>query len=258
MNLRSRRVIATTIALALGSACAFSPLAHRIKIGEEGFVVFVGEGIDHHTDLFAVPATGGEVAQVTFTSLVERGPRLSPTGEVVAFLRMRDTLPGTPRDVVMMNLLGGGDVEVPMPPDAGIARAVAWSDDAARLYIRTDRGLWQTSVPPAKVAVIPAIDSAVADSALTLWLGLPRFTRVVPCTAGGLCVIGPAGDTGQLAPHGRDAMRWGNDSVGWFQDDGISVRSLGPGHDRLVKWHDGPANPRDGSFAPASALPQQP
>ncbi len=99
-------VIAVAVAL---SACSFSPLAHRINVGQEPFVIFVGDGIDHHTDLFAAPAGGGEVAQLTFTALVEQHPRLSPSGDVVAFIRMRDTLPGTHHDVVAMNLLTGGD-----------------------------------------------------------------------------------------------------------------------------------------------------
>ncbi len=119
MIVRSPHATVALAAVAFVSACSFSPINHRIKIGEESFIVFVGEGIDHNTDLFAVPANGGSVAQITFTPLVEKGPRLSPTGEVVAFLRMRDTIPGTPRNVVLMNLLSGGEAAVALPADAG-------------------------------------------------------------------------------------------------------------------------------------------
>lgn len=253
MNQPRFGAIVAGAAIVLGiSGCAFSPLAHRIKVGEEAFVVFVGEGRDRHTDLFAVPANGGAVSQVTFTALIEMHPQLTPTGEMVVFLRMRDTLPGQRRDVVVVNLLSYGETVIAIPDSAGRPDAVAWSDDATTLYLRTDRGLWRTAAPPAPVAVIAVArgDSAAADSALETWLGRPRFARAVRCLTGGVCVIGPNGDTAALAPAGRGAMRWGDDSVGWFQDDGIVVRSLGPSQDRVVTLKDGPANPRDASVAP--------
>lgn len=244
----------TVIALA---SCSFSPISHRIKVGEEPFIVFVGEGIDHNTDLFAVPAGGGSVAQVTFTPLIEKDPRLSPTGEVVAFLRMRDTLPDAHRDVVLMNLLGGGEVKVTLPADAGVPLAIAWSTDGHALYIRTARGDWQTAPPPAPALVtpVPAAAAAAVDSALDLWLGEPRFARVISCRGGGLCILGPQGDTTALAPQGRDPIRWGSDSVAWFQQAGIIVRSLGPGRERRVTWTGGPEHPRDGSYAAGPAAP---
>jgi hypothetical protein len=207
--------------------------------------------VDQHTDLFAVTATGGTVSQVTFTPLIERGPRLSTVGEMVAFIRMRDTLASSPRDVVVMNLISGGDMKVPLPGGAGQPQAVAWSDNGTRLYIRTDRAVWETATPPAKISVVAVAsgDAARADSALDRWLGLPRFSRAIPCTTGGICVIGPKGDTALLAPLGHDAIRWGTDSVGWFEGNTIVVRSLGPGHERRISWKDGPEHPRDGSYA---------
>ena len=255
MTPRSTRAAVACASVALCfSACSFSPISHRIKVGEEPFVVFVGEGIDHNTDLFAVPAGGGTVAQVTFTPLVEQGPRLSPSGEVVAFLRMRDTLADTHRDVVLMNLLGGGEVTLSLATDAGVPRAVAWSQDGRTLYIRTDRGDWQSAIPPAPVAVVPvpAAESAAIDSALALWLGEPRFARVIACVDGGLCIVGPRRDTTPLAPQGHDPMRWGRDSVAWFQQGGIVVRSLGPGRERRITWTNAPDRPRDGSYTAGS------
>lgn len=260
MSYRIFRAVVAGAAIALAvSGCAFSPLAHRIKVGEEPFFVFVGEGRDQHTDLFAVLAAGGPVTQVTFTALIEMSPRLTPTGEVVAFLRMRDSLPDQHRDIVVINLLSYSEVLIPLPDSAGRPSAVAWSDDATKLYIRTDRGVWQAAAPqlPSVVTPVAANNGAVADSALELWLGRPRFSRVVSCSASGLCVIGPKGDTAVLAPDGRDAIRWGNDSVGWFQSGGIVVRSLGPGHERIVTWKEGPTNPRDGSYARGGFLPRR-
>ena len=248
------RAAAAFAAATFVSGCSFSPINHRIKVGEESFLVFVGEGIDHNTDLFAAPAGGGAVAQVTFTPLVERGPRLSPTGEVVAFLRMRDTLSASHRDVVLMNLLGGGEVTLTLPAGAGVPTAVAWSRDSHSLYIRTDHGDWQAAAPPAAPAATPvgAADSVLVDSAFDIWLGEPRFARVIRCASGGLCIVGPKGDTTSLAPLGRDPVRWGNDSVAWFEQDGIVVRSLGPGRERRVTWTGGPQHPRDLTYAAAA------
>ncbi len=248
---RTTRAIAATTAIAFVPACSFSPVNHRIKVGEEPFIVFVGEGIDHHTDIFAVPAGGGSVAQVTFTPLIEKGPRLSPTGEVVAFLRMRDTRPGAHRDVVLMNLLGGGEVTLTLPAEAGAPKVVTWSPNARTLYIRTDHGDWQAAAPPAEplVTAVPAAETARVDSALDVWLGEPRFARVIACASGGLCIVGPKRDTTALAPEGRDPIRWGSDSVAWFQPGGMIVRSLGPGRERRITWTNGPEHPREASYA---------
>jgi hypothetical protein len=252
-----RHAIAALAAIAL-SACSFSPLSHRVKVGEEPFIVFVGEGIDHHTDLFAVPTGGGSVAQVTFTPLIEQGPRLSPTGEVVAFIRMHDTLPDAHRDVVLMNLLGGGEVTLTLPAEAGTPKVVAWSTDGRTLYIRTDRGDWQSPAPPAAslVTPVPAAESPRVDSVVEVWLGEPRFARVIACASGGLCILGPKRDTTALALRGRDPLRWGADSVAWFQPDGMVVRSLGPGRERRVTWTNGPEHPRDATYAPGSTIAQ--
>lgn len=245
---RSAIVAAATIAL---PACSFSPINHRVKVGQESFIVFVGDGIDHNVDLFAVPAGGGAVAQVTFTPLIERAPRLSPTGEYLAFLRMRDSLPSTPRIIVVMNLLGGGEKTLDLPPDAGTPTALGWARDSVTLYVRTDRGTWSASVAPAPAALkaVTPDRAAAADSVLDIWLGEPRFARVIGCATGGLCIFGPKGDTTSLAPLGSEPVRWGTDSVAWFQQGGIIVRSLGPGRERRVTWTGGPANPREVTYA---------
>lgn len=254
----SLRVITASAAVTLLlSSCGFSPLSHHISVGEEPFLIFVGEGIDQHTDLFAVAAGGGTVFQVTFTPLIERHPRLTPSGTVVAFLRMRDTLPGSHHDVALMDLVTGGDAVLSLPAGSGQPGELAWSADGSRLYIRTDRGVWQAPAPPAAAVVTPVVaaERAAADSALDLWLGRPAFAMVVHCRDGGLCIIGPQRDTTALAPNGRDALRWGDDSVGWFEDSAIVVRSLGPGRLRRVLWHDPPKNPRDASYTAGTPPP---
>jgi len=235
------------------AGCGISPLSHRIHIGEDPFVVFVATGVDGHTDLFAAPAGGGDIVQFTFTPLVESSPRLRPDGEVVAFLRGRDTAAAAPRDVVLMNLVSSGETDITLPADAGRPQALAWSRDAARLYLRTDRGLWQVTVPPGPphpIAVAPA-DTAAADSALAVWLGDPPFARAIRCPAGGVCIVGPKGDTTTLAPQGRDPVRWGADSVAWFDNDNLQVRSLGPGVPHRVVWRSMPQRPRQLDYVPA-------
>ncbi len=129
---------------------------------------------------------------------------------------------------------------------------MAWSTDAASLYIRTDRGLWRATPPLREAHRSPrsAPTPPQADSGLhNLFNGSPPFARVVPCSTGGLCIIGPKRDTTPLAPAGRDALRWGTDSVAWFEKDGIVVRSLGPGSAREIGWKEGPKHPRDGTYS---------
>lgn len=240
---------ASLLALLLVGGCKFSPLMNRITVGEEPFAVVVGEGPDGRTDLFAVSAGGGLVTQLTFTVPIEVGPRLTTNGGVLAFVRMRDTLPTTPHEVVVMNLVSGGERALPLPTEAGQPQQVAWSDDETTLYVRTDRGMWAIAAPPAAptARAIPAGD-AVADTALTLWLGTPRFARGISCGAG-VCVITPRGDTTQLTPTGHHPLRWGTDSVAWFDGDALMIRSLGPGGPRRMTWSRPPQHPRDAAYA---------
>jgi hypothetical protein len=245
-------LIALGLSAVLGfTACSFSPLAHRISVGHDPFVVIVGEGIDHHTDLFAIPADGGDAAQFTFTPLSESDPQLTPNGDVVAFLRSNDAMPATPRRVVLMNLLSGGELPISMPDSAGQPTALGWNDSASMLYIRTTRGLWQTGARPGATTVtrVAATDTARADTMLAVWLGAPRFARAIPCPGGGVCIIGPRGDTAAVAPDGHDPVRWGGDSVAWIDHGAFKVRSLGPGVGRKVTWSRGPDNPRQPTFA---------
>ncbi len=227
-------------------------------MGHDPYFVIVGEGIDHHTDLFAVPADGGDVAQFTFTPLTESDPQLTPNGDVVAFLRSNDAMPTTPPRVVLMNLLSGGELPVHLPDSAGVPVALAWNDDASLLYVRTTRGLWETAARPGATTVTRVVtaDTARADTMLTVWLGAPRFARAIACAGGGVCVIGPRGDTADIAPEGHDPVRWGGDSVAWIEHGALKVRSLGPGVGRRITWNRGPDHPRQPTFARGVATPQ--
>ncbi len=244
---------ASAVTLLATASCGISPLSHRIHVGEDPFVVFVATGVDGHTDLFAGPAGGGDIVQFTYTPLVESSPRVRAGGEVVAFLRGRDTSATAPRDVVLMNLVSSGETRIVLPTAAGGAKALAWSRDTVHIYVRTDRGLWQVAAPPGppRPTPVPSADTASADSALAVWLGDPPFARAVSCSGGGVCTIGPKGDTTALAPQGRDPIRWGADSVAWFENDNLQVRSLGPGVPHRVVWRDMPKQPRQLDYVPA-------
>jgi hypothetical protein len=233
------------------SACNISPLNRRIKVGEEPIVVFVGEGIDGNTDLFVVPASGGSIVQLTFTPLHESMPRLNARGDVVAFLRVRDTAATAPNEVVIMNLLNGAERALDLPDGAGRATDIAWAPDTNSLYVRSATGSWRMATPPApSSAVATSGDEMVtADSLFGLWVGQPRFAQIVPCATAGVCVVGASADTTVLTTSGRDPLRWGADSVAWFEGEGMVIRSIGPGTVRRMLWKRPPAHPRDGSYS---------
>lgn len=229
--------------------CNFTPLMNRIAPGEEPFVVIVGEGAGSQVDLFAVGSGGGAVTQLTFTVPVERGPRLTTDGTTLAFLRMADTLPGTAREVVVMNLLSGSERRLGLPAEDGQPKSLAWGDDQATLYVRTALGVWALAAPPAPPAARRvAAEDPVADSALTTWLGTPRFARAIQCGPA-VCAVTARNDTVQLTPTGRDPFRWGTDSVAWFEGEELMIRPLGPGLSRRMSWTRPPLHPRDGSYA---------
>ncbi len=225
---RSRHPLAPLLLL---GACSLSPLANRIDVGEEAFLVFVATGPDGLVDLHAMPAGGGTVARITFTPMVESHPALTSRGDVLAFLRGGDSAAMVRPDLVVMNLLNGAERTLPLPAAVGAMRALAWGPGDTTVVVRTDTDLWQVAAPPAPATAtrLAGAARAIADSALATWLGRPRFARAFNCPAGlGVCLVGPSGDTTVLASRGRDPFRWGADSVGWFEGDALFVRSLGP------------------------------
>ena len=252
--MRQRRGLPIAAALAVASGCGFSPLSNHIKVGQEDIVVFVGEGITGSTDLFVSSAAGGTPTQLTFTVAAEVRPRITPDGGMLAFVRARDTAATTTPTLVVMNLVNASERSVELPDTAGAVINIGWSNDLQTIHVRTVKGNWKVTAPPTPMSVtpVPGADAA-ADSALQVWLGEPRFARAIGCVDG-VCVIGASGDTASLAAHGRDPMRWGTDSVAWFENDDLIVRGLGPGPARRVTWRKAPANPRDATYSRASAV----
>lgn len=233
------------------AACNLSPLNNRIKVGEEPIVVFVGEGTDGNTDLFVAPASGGSIAQLTFTPLRESMPRINPRGDAVAFLRARDSIATRPNEVVLMNLLNGAERRLSLPPDVGRVTRIAWGADSNTLYARGATAIWRITTPPGPSDAVLAHgnDAVAADTAFEIMLGTPPFAKIVPCPAGGVCAAGRNVAMTVLSAAGRDPLHWGVDSVAWFEGDGLVIRGIGPGAVRRMLWKHPPAQPRDGSYS---------
>jgi len=250
--------LAVSALLAL-TACrvSMSPLQNRLVPGQEPFAVFVADGEAGLGDLYAIRPDGGSTIPITYTRVRELAPSLAPTGTALAFIR--EAVPGDPgtRDVVIMNLLNGAERKLPrfdLPPEA-----VAWSDDAATVYVRTAAGTLVIPAPPAKPLLRP-FTSAESVRAYTLFdvlLGTPAFARAVECPEGGVCVELPNGERSVLDQEGRGAVRWGSDSLGYFTANGFEVRPLGAGHARQLKFIPPPVNPRELTFFPGPASPRQ-
>jgi hypothetical protein len=229
-----------------------SPLQGRIEAGEEPFMVFVAEGGDGMTDLFASLPGGGEVSRLTFTGLVERSPRITHNGGLVVFVRDRGGADSGAANVVIMNLLSGAERTLELPESAGRPELVAWTADETAVYARTTRGTWLLQAPPSEnhpVELPPELLPA-ADSAMAVLLGTPAFAEATICADGGVCVTGPTGEPSQLSSAGADPFRWGSDSLAWFVNGVVEVRPLGPGPVRAISWSDGRVTgARQGSYA---------
>lgn len=239
------------LALALLAGCNLSPLQNRIEVGEDAFVAFVAEGADGSTDIFAGLPAGGEVSRITFTPVEESHPALTPSGDMIAFLRHPPpTAMATPR-LVVMNLLNGAEREIETTATAGPVEALRWNADQTALLMRSAGVTWRIPFPVSAGAPVrlDGADRAAADSALDVLLGSPAFARALPCDGGGVCVIGPTGVPTVVSAGGAHPFRWGTDSLAWFEDGSVVVRPFGPGAPRTITWQDAPAEMRMGSYA---------
>ncbi|HVQ48291.1 MAG TPA: hypothetical protein VMS62_15790, partial [Gemmatimonadales bacterium] len=82
------------------------PLRGKIDVGHEPYALFVG-GSGHGGDLYAVRADGGPAYQITYTTVAELRPALSPDGAEVAFFRGQSLRDSTPATLWVLNLLNG-------------------------------------------------------------------------------------------------------------------------------------------------------
>ena len=259
------RIIASPIALTATllslAGCQFSPLMNRIAVGEEPIVVLVGEAPDGSTDLFAGSAGGGPVYQITFNRPVESHPALAPSGTVVAFFRQPVQGDSTTRVVTVMNLLNASERTLELPDGAGAPLELGWRPTGTALLVRTTTGLWELQAPPSQATPrrLVGVEAGRAALLVLVAVGDPVFAIVDDCKDGGVCTYALDGAAPQqISPRGSGPLRWGADSVAWFDADRLEVRPLGPGRSRHVMWTQVPAHPRQATYAPGPGGPREP
>jgi hypothetical protein len=224
-------------------------MRHRIEAGQETYAVLVADAPDGRGDLYAMTGVGSDLVQLTFTLPAEWRPRLSPSGDVVAFLRSRDQADTLRTTVWLLNLLNGAERQVVLPDSSGTPRDLAWADDGQALLVQAGDVTWSLSVPPAPPSAA-RLDSprapTPARSGFPIRVGTPTFATIAPCADGiELCVYPDSGQPAALAAGAREAFRWGGDSVAYVLEGAVVVRPLGPGRSRSVRWREGLRNPRE-------------
>lgn len=232
-----RRLCRTALAALLALGCTLPPLRGKAEVGKDPYAVFVGTG-PGGTDLYAFNAGTGETVAITFSPVSEKSPALSPDGATVAFLRFPPSDSARADATVwVLNLLGGGERELALPPGVAHAQRIGWARGGGAVYVATADGTWRFSMPPGSPpSRVESVARAAADSAFLVLLGDPVFARAEPCAAApaALCVAAP--DTASvLAPVGSDPARWGSDSVAFVREGVIEVRPLGGGRPRVVE-----------------------
>jgi len=235
------RLLLTAYAFAI-TACtgSLSPLSHKLKIGQEPYVVFTAEGEGDTGDLFASPVGGGAVYQVTFTRLNEHLPRLNPDGSMLAFVRGD----GAAAAVWVMNLINGAERRVTEPGGAE-PEGLAWSPDSRTVYVKMATRVLAAAAPPASpsVMILEGLARGAGDSALAVLVGDPVAGDVVSCGSG-LC-IRLGGESQPLDSAGTEPLRWGGDSVAYRVGDEFVVRPLGGGMTRALRWSKRLEHPRE-------------
>jgi hypothetical protein len=232
-----RALLAAVCAAACGGF--ISPLKNRLAVGEESYLVFVGDGEGGRGDLYAASTGGGAVYQVTYSRVDEGQPALSPDGRRLAFTRARRATDTTDRAVWVMNLEDGAEREVPALPGGVQSVRLAWNVDGGRLFIGGESGAFAYEVSDGEV--VPA--GAEAREALETRAGRLPGRPVSSCGDRGLCL---PGDTGvvMLASPARDPLRWSADSLAYFVGDDLQVRPLAGGRVRVIPWRGAPPHPR--------------
>ena len=226
--------------LALLTACAVTPLTNKINVGEDPFVIGVGEGPDSLTDLFAAPAGGGAFVRLTFNRAEESRPKLSPDGLRVAYFRHAKG--GSDWSLVLLDLARNTEHSVPVPTDAGEPVGLGWSPTGDRLVVHAVRYLATRAAGP---IVLEPVDSLAGDSLVRERLGAESEGMIRDCEdGGGLCVVVGNAVT-PLGAERSGAIRWGADSLGYFTGGNFEVRPLSGGYARRPTWTGLPSRLRE-------------
>jgi len=250
---RALRLFPLTAYLLPLTSCAVTPLTSRIQVGEDPFVIGVGEGADSATDLFAAPAGGGAFVRLTFTRAEERLPRLSPEGTKLAFIRREGTRAEARWSLVILDLRTTGERTALLPANAATATRIGWSPDGRRAVVAAGDyfALSATATAGDALISVEAGGAAAADSMTRELLGDPPSAMVRDC-ADGLCIVAANGDTSALDRGASNAIRWGADSVAYFSTHGFTVRPLAGGASRWPDWKDKPSGLRNLTYHPGT------
>ena len=238
----------------LAVACSVTPLTNKIRVGEEPFVIAVGEGPDSMTDLFAAGAGPGAFVRLTFNRAEERTPRLSPSGSAVAFLRRAENTDLW--SLVVLDLVTNREETAPMPKGAGKPQAVGWSRGGDLVLVKA-YGYLVSPVPPRALwlRVVGLDSTAWADSLSSELLGGPPTARAGICRLPetGYCVFAGGGGEATRLPTATGApIRWGPDSLAYPTAAGLEVRPLAGGRARHPIWNSSPSRLRDFTYHPGS------
>lgn len=234
------------------TSCAVTPLTNKIAVGEEAFVIGVGEGPDSLTDLFAAPAGGGNFVRLSFNRAIERAPRLAPEGVRVAFLRRAPA--STQWSLVILELRSGAEQRAPLPPEAGEPEVLGWSRDGQAVIVRA-QGYFQTVAPAGELALARlTTDLGLADSLTGQLLGEPLRGKIEQCRDGNPCILSATGELTLLGAGVTGAIRWGTDSVAYWSSGSFEVRPLAGGQRRRPDWQGRPAGLRDISYHPGNQV----
>ncbi len=223
-----------------------SPLSNKLKVGEEPYLAFAADGEGGVGDLFASALVGGIPYQVTFTRVDERLPALSPDGVMLAFVRARAPGDTAAADLVVMNLLNGAERRADLDAAGGVD-AIAWSADGGTIYARRGEAIFTLPAPPARGELTPVQPAwaARADSAFRVLLGRPPMGEAMLCPEGeGVCArLGEAPPV-PLSPVATSPIRWLGDSVAYLERGEWTIRPLGGGATRILRWTRPVAHPR--------------
>ncbi|MBA3319004.1 MAG: hypothetical protein H0T50_13075, partial [Gemmatimonadales bacterium] len=149
------RVRLGTLLLLAACESTFLPLRGKLAVGRDPMVVFVGGDGRAGGDLYAVSTAGGRVIPITFSTVGEMRPALSPDGGEVVFLRAGSLADSSPASVWVMNLMNGAERQVALPDGAGPPEQVGWTDGGRSLVMRAGGRLYRADAPPAKGAATP-------------------------------------------------------------------------------------------------------